>query len=75
MGRTRSACVCRRDWIGGALDRNGLRPARYAVTEDGLLVMGSEAGLVQVEEELVIKRTSWSRRNDRNQFKREKTLL
>ncbi|MGE8710158.1 glutamate synthase large subunit [Leptospira interrogans] len=44
------------DWIGGALDRNGLRPARYAVTEDGLLVMGSEAGLVQVEEELVIKK-------------------
>lgn len=44
------------DWIGGALDRNGLRPARYAVTDDGLLIMGSEAGLVQVDEEIVTKK-------------------
>jgi glutamate synthase (ferredoxin) len=32
-------------WVGAKLDRNGLRPLRYAVTADGLVVAGSEAGL------------------------------
>ncbi len=32
--------------IGATLDRNGLRPARYLVTKDGLLVMASEAGVL-----------------------------
>ncbi len=32
--------------IGGTLDRNGLRPARYVVTTDGLVVLGSEVGVV-----------------------------
>ncbi len=32
-------------YIGGTLDRNGLRPSRYIVTEDDLIVMGSEVGV------------------------------
>ena len=32
--------------VGGTLDRNGLRPCRFAVTTDGLLVMGSETGVI-----------------------------
>jgi glutamate synthase (NADPH/NADH) large chain/glutamate synthase (ferredoxin) len=37
-------------WVGGGLDRNGLRPMRYVVTGDGLLIAGSEAGMVPVDE-------------------------
>ena len=37
--------------IGATLDRNGLRPARYLVTKDGLLVMASEAGVLPFEPE------------------------
>ena len=36
--------------IGAILDRNGLRPFRYSVTKDGTLIMGSESGLVDVDE-------------------------
>ncbi len=35
--------------VGAALDRNGLRPCRYAITSDGLVVAGSEAGLVDLD--------------------------
>jgi glutamate synthase (NADPH/NADH) large chain len=38
------------------LDRNGLRPARYLVTDDGLVVMGSECGCLPVPEERIIKK-------------------
>jgi glutamate synthase (NADPH/NADH) large chain len=34
--------------IGAVLDRNGLRPSRYLVTKDGLVVMGSETGVLDV---------------------------
>lgn len=37
--------------VGAALDRNGLRPCRYAVTRQGLVVAGSEAGLVDLDPE------------------------
>lgn len=33
-------------YIGGMLDRNGLRPSRYIITESDLIVMGSEAGVL-----------------------------
>ena len=36
--------------VGAALDRNGLRPCRYTVTEDGLVVAGSETGILPIEE-------------------------
>jgi len=39
--------------VGGTLDRNGLRPARYIVTVDGLLVLGSEVGVVSFPPEAV----------------------
>jgi glutamate synthase (NADPH/NADH) large chain len=34
-------------YIGGTLDRNGLRPSRYVITKNGLIVMGSEVGVQQ----------------------------
>ncbi|TNC48722.1 glutamate synthase large subunit [Rubellimicrobium rubrum] len=43
-------------WVCGGLDRNGLRPLRYVVTADGLLVAGSEAGMVPVEERNVVEK-------------------
>ncbi len=39
--------------IGATLDRNGLRPGRYVVTNDGLVVMASEAGVLEVPAENV----------------------
>ncbi len=39
--------------VGAALDRNGLRPCRFAVTKSGLVVAGSEAGLVDLDPEEV----------------------
>ncbi len=33
-------------YVGGSLDRNGLRPSRYSVTYDGLVVMASETGVI-----------------------------
>ncbi len=41
--------------VGAALDRNGLRPCRYAITDDGLVVAGSEAGLVDLDPERVVE--------------------
>jgi glutamate synthase (NADPH/NADH) large chain len=37
------------DTVGAHLDRNGLRPLRYILTEDGILVLGSEVGMVNIE--------------------------
>jgi len=39
--------------IGGTLDRNGLRPCRYVVTKDGLVVLASEAGVVEFPPERI----------------------
>ncbi|TNE63465.1 MAG: glutamate synthase large subunit [Alphaproteobacteria bacterium] len=38
-------------WVVAGLDRNGLRPMRFTVTNDGYLIVGSETGMVTVEEE------------------------
>ena len=40
-------------WVCAGLDRNGLRPMRYVVTGDGMLVAGSEAGMVPIDEATV----------------------
>ncbi|HZM14345.1 MAG TPA: glutamate synthase large subunit, partial [Bacteroidales bacterium] len=40
-------------YIGGMLDRNGLRPSRYLITTNGLIVMGSEAGVLTFPPELI----------------------
>jgi glutamate synthase (NADPH/NADH) large chain len=42
--------------IGGTLDRNGLRPARYVVTEDDLVVMASESGVLPIPESRIVKK-------------------
>jgi len=41
--------------VGAALDRNGLRPCRYSIMSDGLVVAGSEAGLVDLDPTMVIE--------------------
>ncbi|MEO1293938.1 MAG: glutamate synthase central domain-containing protein, partial [Pseudomonadota bacterium] len=43
-------------WVCAGLDRNGLRPMRYVVTGDGLVIAGSEAGMVPVDESAVIEK-------------------
>ena len=43
-------------FVGAKLDRNGLRPMRYTLTHDGLLVVGSETGLVDFEESQIAER-------------------
>ena len=42
--------------IGATLDRNGLRPARYLITDDDLVVMASEAGVLPIPEERIVKK-------------------
>ncbi|MEO0377626.1 MAG: glutamate synthase central domain-containing protein, partial [Cyanobacteria bacterium P01_A01_bin.17] len=42
--------------IGAVLDRNGLRPSRYYVTKDDLVIMASEAGVLPIEPERVLSK-------------------
>ena len=42
--------------IGGVLDRNGLRPSRYFVTDDGLVLVSSEMGVLDIPEKRIIKK-------------------
>ncbi len=42
--------------IGAVLDRNGLRPARYWVTEDGLVVLASEVGVLDIDPATVVRK-------------------
>jgi glutamate synthase (NADPH/NADH) large chain len=42
--------------IGATLDRNGLRPARYLVTDDGLVVLASEMGVLPIPEESIVQK-------------------
>jgi glutamate synthase (NADPH/NADH) large chain len=42
--------------IGATLDRNGLRPARYLITDDDLVVMASEMGVLDIPEERIVKK-------------------
>lgn len=42
--------------IGATLDRNGLRPARYIVTDDDLVVMASESGVLPIPESKIVKK-------------------
>ncbi|MGN6245287.1 MAG: glutamate synthase large subunit [Motilibacteraceae bacterium] len=52
------ACVTFTDGtlIGGVLDRNGLRPARYWVTDDGLVVLASEVGVLDLDPAKVVRK-------------------
>ncbi len=42
--------------IGGTLDRNGLRPARYLVTDDDLVVMASESGVLPIPDSKIVQK-------------------
>ncbi len=42
--------------IGATLDRNGLRPARYLVTDDDLVVMASESGVLPIPDKKIVKK-------------------
>ncbi|AMS31679.1 glutamate synthase [Betaproteobacteria bacterium UKL13-2] len=42
--------------IGATLDRNGLRPARYVLTDDDTVVLASEAGVLDIPEEKIVKK-------------------
>ena len=42
--------------IGAVLDRNGLRPSRYWVTEDGLVVMASEVGVLPIDPATIVQK-------------------
>ena len=44
------------DWVIGGMDRNGLRPMRYTLTDDGLIVAGSETGMVHIDEGHILER-------------------
>jgi len=43
-------------WAIAGLDRNGLRPMRYAITQNGIFAAGSEAGMCPLSEHVIIKR-------------------
>ena len=42
--------------IGATLDRNGLRPSRYCITDDDMVIMGSEAGVLPVPEAKIVRK-------------------
>jgi glutamate synthase (NADPH/NADH) large chain len=52
------AALCATDgrWVIAGLDRNGLRPLRYSITTSGLLVVGSETGMVPFEESEIVEK-------------------
>ncbi len=52
------AALCATDgrWVVAGLDRSGLRPLRYTVTTDNLLIVGSETGMVRVPENAIVSR-------------------
>ncbi|MEJ5154787.1 glutamate synthase large subunit [Gluconobacter wancherniae] len=52
------AALCATDgrWIVAGLDRAGLRPLRYTITQDGLLIVGSETGMVRVPDARILSR-------------------
>jgi glutamate synthase (ferredoxin) len=43
-------------WVCGSLDRNGLRPARYVVTDDGTVVMASEVGVIDLDDAHIVEK-------------------
>ncbi|MEZ4353664.1 MAG: glutamate synthase large subunit [Myxococcota bacterium] len=51
-----SMCFSNGDGVGAVLDRNGLRPSRYVLTRDGLLVMGSEVGTLPIAPEEIVRK-------------------
>jgi glutamate synthase (NADPH/NADH) large chain len=56
------AALCATDgrWVVAGKDRNGLRPLRVAYTDDGLVIMGSEAGMCSVSESRIVRKLTIS---------------
>ena len=52
------ACVTFTDGnqIGAVLDRNGLRPSRFWVTDDGLVILSSEVGVLDIDPEKIVRK-------------------
>ena len=42
--------------VGAALDRNGLRPARYKITQAGLIIMASEVGVLEIPDDQIVEK-------------------
>ncbi|GAB3704613.1 glutamate synthase large subunit [Mariniluteicoccus flavus] len=51
-----SVCFTDGTQIGAVLDRNGLRPGRFWVTDDGLVVLASESGVLDIPQERVVRK-------------------
>jgi len=49
-------CAYGGQWAVAFMDRNGLRPMRYTITGDGLLIVGSEIGMVRLDETRVVEK-------------------
>lgn len=45
------------DMVGASLDRNGLRPSRYYITDDNRLILSSEVGVLDIEPEHIVKKS------------------
>ena len=45
------------DILGATLDRNGLRPSRYYITKDNMLILSSEVGVLDIPEENIVKKS------------------
>ena len=45
------------DTVGAVLDRNGLRPSRYYITDDNMLILSSEVGVLDISPEHIVKKS------------------
>ena len=52
------------DIMGAVLDRNGLRPSRYYITDDDQLILSSEVGVLPVDPEHIVKKGPSASRQD-----------
>ena len=43
--------------VGAVLDRNGLRPSRYYLTSDNMLILSSEVGVLDIDEKKIVKKS------------------
>ncbi len=43
-------------WVIAGLDRNGLRPLRYTITSDAMLIVGSETGMVKLDGDVIVEK-------------------
>ena len=44
------------DLVGAVLDRNGLRPSRYYITDDDQMILASEVGAIDIEQNHVVRK-------------------